>query len=78
MSLTSGGPAPHAAAAKKFVETPDPVRAMDWESSGKDEDQADWKIADAAIAQGRRAARKPFSSRSVSGCRMFRASSKMV
>ena len=37
---------------KKFVETPDPIRAMDWGVFPDDDrDQADWKIADAAIAQ---------------------------
>jgi arylsulfatase A-like enzyme len=37
---------------KKFVETPDPIRAMDWGVfPERDEDQADWKIADAAIAK---------------------------
>jgi arylsulfatase A-like enzyme len=37
---------------KKFVETPDPIRAMDWGIfPERDEDQADWKIANAAMAQ---------------------------
>lgn len=37
---------------KKFVHTPDDIRAMDWGVFPKDDhDQADWKIADAAIAQ---------------------------
>ncbi len=35
----------------KFVHTPDPIRAMDWGVfPERDEDQADWKIADSAIA----------------------------
>lgn len=47
---------------KKFVQTPDPIRAMDWGVfPERDEDQADWKIADAAIGQLRRmAGEKPF------------------
>lgn len=37
---------------KKFVETPDKIRAMDWGVFPEDDrDQADWKIADACIAQ---------------------------
>ncbi len=37
---------------KKFVDTPDPMRAVDWGVfPPNDADQADWKIADAAIAQ---------------------------
>jgi arylsulfatase A-like enzyme len=37
---------------KKFVPTPDALRAMDWGVfPERDEDQADWKIADAAVAQ---------------------------
>jgi choline-sulfatase len=37
---------------KKLVETPDAIRAMDWGMfPEQDEEQADWKIADAAIAQ---------------------------
>jgi arylsulfatase A-like enzyme len=36
----------------KFVNTPDPMRAMDWGVFPQDDrEQADWKIADAAIAQ---------------------------
>ena len=36
----------------KFVHTPATIRAMDWGVFPKDDhDQADWKIADAAIAQ---------------------------
>ncbi|HJT75920.1 MAG TPA: sulfatase [Gemmataceae bacterium] len=36
---------------QKFVRTPDPIRAMDWGVfPARDEDQADWKIADSAIA----------------------------
>ena len=57
------GPAPGLALPpKKFVETPDPIRAMDWGVfPERDEDQADWKIADAAIAQLKLATReKPF------------------
>ncbi|MCX7045688.1 MAG: sulfatase [Candidatus Sumerlaeota bacterium] len=37
---------------KKFVNTPSPMRAVDWGVyPANDADQADWKIADAAIAQ---------------------------
>jgi len=37
---------------KKFVNTPDTLRAMDWGVFPPDDkEQADWKIADAAIAQ---------------------------
>src|SRR5262249_2450253 len=37
---------------KKFVDTPANLKAMDWGVfPEKDEDQADWKIADSAIAQ---------------------------
>lgn len=37
---------------KKFVQTPSPIRAMDWGVFPTDDrEQADWKIADAAIAQ---------------------------
>ncbi len=36
----------------KFVHTPDPIRAMDWGVFPEDDhEQADWKSADAAIAQ---------------------------
>lgn len=36
----------------KFVETPHPIKAMDWGVfPAEDRDQADWKIADAAIQQ---------------------------
>jgi arylsulfatase A-like enzyme len=36
--------------AKKLVETPDPMKAVDWGVfPGRDEDQSDWKIASAAI-----------------------------
>lgn len=43
----SGMPYP----SKKFVETPDPIRAMDWGIFPEDDrEQADWKIADSAIA----------------------------
>ena len=46
---------------KKLVETPDPIRAMDWGVFPEhDEEQADWKIANAAIAQLRQARTKPF------------------
>ena len=47
------GPAPHMPLPKeKFVHTPSDLRAMDWGVYPKDDrDQADWKIADAAIAQ---------------------------
>ena len=35
---------------EKFVATPDAIKAMDWGVFPEhDEDQADWKIADAAI-----------------------------
>ena len=37
---------------KKFVQTPSPMRAVDWGVFPTDDrEQADWKIADAAIAQ---------------------------
>ena len=37
---------------QKFVHTPMDIRAMDWGIfPERDEDQADWKIADAAIGQ---------------------------
>ena len=37
---------------EKFVATPDPIRAMDWGPfPTRDEDEADWQIADAARAQ---------------------------
>ncbi len=37
--------------AKKLVDTPDTIRAMDWGVLPiRDQDQADWKIADSAIA----------------------------
>lgn len=37
---------------KKFVETPSPIKAMDWGVFPEDDrDQADWKTADNAIAQ---------------------------
>ncbi|MEN6494304.1 MAG: sulfatase-like hydrolase/transferase, partial [Thermoguttaceae bacterium] len=37
---------------KKFVHTPDDLRAMDWGIfPADDHDQADWKIADACVAQ---------------------------
>ncbi|MGE3822384.1 MAG: sulfatase [Isosphaeraceae bacterium] len=47
------GPAPGMPLpSRKFVTTPDPIRAMDWGVfPADDHDQADWKIADAAIAQ---------------------------
>jgi arylsulfatase A-like enzyme len=46
--VTAGMPYPP----KKFVDTPAGLRAMDWGVfPEKDEDQADWKIADAAIGQ---------------------------
>lgn len=45
---TAGMPFPKV----KFVETPDRIRAMDWGVFPvNDGDQADWKIADAAVAQ---------------------------
>lgn len=44
------GPMPFPA--KKFVETPDPIRAMDWGIfPADDRQQGDWKIADSAIQQ---------------------------
>ena len=47
-SLTAGTPLPP----EKFVHTPDDIPAMDWGIFPVcDEDQADWKIADSAIAQ---------------------------
>lgn len=48
--------------ARKLVTTPDPIRLMDWGvAPGRDEDQPDWKIADAAIAHLRAApADRPF------------------
>lgn len=47
---------------KKFVVTPDPTPLMDWGVyPERDEDQADWKIADAAISQLKSAPKeKPF------------------
>ena len=47
------GPAPGMPLPKqKFVHTPDDMRAMDWGVFPQDDrEQADWKIADAAIAQ---------------------------
>ena len=47
---------------KKFVETPSPMKAVDWGIfPGDDREQADWKIADLAIAQLRDAPKdKPF------------------
>lgn len=47
------GPAPGMPLPKqKFVHTPEDIRAMDWGVfPDRDEDQADWKIANAAIAQ---------------------------
>ena len=37
---------------RKFVETPDPIKAMDWGVfPNRDEEQADWKIASSAIAR---------------------------
>jgi arylsulfatase A-like enzyme len=57
------GPAPGMPLPKtKFVNTPDPMRAMDWGVFPQDDrDQADWKIADAAIAQLKSLPRdKPF------------------
>ncbi len=47
---------------KKFVATPDPMRVMDWGVfPADDREQADWKIADATIAQLKaRPAGRPF------------------
>ncbi len=47
---------------KKFVETPDPIKAMDWGIFPDDDrEQADWKIADSAIDYLKRTtADKPF------------------
>ncbi|MGH9846353.1 MAG: sulfatase [Blastocatellia bacterium] len=43
------GPMPYPV--QKFVATPDPIKAMDWGVfPERDEEQADWKIADSAIA----------------------------
>jgi choline-sulfatase len=54
------GPMPFPA--RKFVATPDPIKAMDWGVfPERDEEQADWKIADSAIAYLKTArADKPF------------------
>lgn len=57
------GPAPGMPLPKqKFVHTPDDIKPMDWGIFPEhDEDQADWKIADAAITQLRSLpADKPF------------------
>ena len=57
------GPAPAMPyPAKKFVETPSPMKAVDWGVfPADDREQADWKIADLAIAQLRDAPKdKPF------------------
>lgn len=57
------GPAPGMPLPKrKFVSTPDPIRAMDWGVFPEDDhDQADWKTADNAIAQiNSRPKDKPF------------------
>jgi len=57
------GPAPGMPLPKeKFVHTPDDIRAMDWGVFPEhDEDQADWKICSAAVAQlGSLPAGKPF------------------
>lgn len=55
---TGGTPRP----AKKFVDTPDAIPGMDWGAyPERDEDTADWKTADAAIARLRSVpAGKPF------------------
>lgn len=47
---------------RKFVTTPDPIKLMDWGAyPERDEDQPDWKIADAALAHLRTApADRPF------------------
>lgn len=47
------GPAPGMPLpSEKFVNTPSPIRVMDWGMFPEDDrEQADWKIADAAIAQ---------------------------
>lgn len=64
--FTAWGPSPGMPMPKqKFVHTPDDIAAMDWGVfPDRDEDQADWKTADAAIAQLRSppgaAAGKPF------------------
>lgn len=56
----TNGPMPYPP--KKFVATPDPIKAMDWGIfPERDEEQADWQIADAAIAYLKSApAGKPF------------------
>ncbi len=47
-----GSPGPMPYPPKKFVATPDLIKAMDWGVFPEaDEEQADWKIADAAIAR---------------------------
>ncbi len=47
------GPSPHMPLPKKkFVQTPSPMKAVDWGVFPEDDrEQADWKIADATIAQ---------------------------
>ena len=56
---------------EKFVATPDAIKAMDWGVFPEhDEDQADWKIADAAIDRLRSLPpASPSSSRRGSACR---------
>jgi len=45
-----GSPGPVPYPPKKLIATPDPIQAMDWGVfPAKDEDQADWKIAESAI-----------------------------
>ena len=48
--------------ARKFVESPDPIKAMDWGVfPERDEEQGDWRIADSAIARLKEVPRdKPF------------------
>ncbi len=56
----SNGPMPYPPA--KFVKTPDTIKAMDWGVfPDRDEEQADWKIADSAIEYLKSASKeKPF------------------
>ncbi|MBL8204016.1 MAG: sulfatase [Blastocatellia bacterium] len=57
-----GAASPMPYPAQKFVNSPDPIKAMDWGIfPANDEEQADWKIADSAIQYLQSAKRdKPF------------------
>lgn len=56
-----GKAGPPALPAKKFVQTPDAIRLMDWGVyPEKDEDQLDWKTADQAIAWLKGPPKRPF------------------